>query len=183
MKRFGKKVKKPFFRVVTKIIFFSGFAFFVLFSFGFNFETGKGVGRNFLKFTMTMVKILPPVFILVGLFDVWVKRETIENHLGKGGGMKSFFWVFILAMPMAGGLLPALPVAYALHQKGARPVILLTFLGAVGIGRVPMVLFESAFVGVSFSVIRLVTAIPLVIISSVFLGRYIEKNDKAVVEK
>ena len=123
-----------------------------------------------------MIKILPAIFILIGFFDVWMKKETIVKHLGKDGGIKSFIWVFILAAPMAGGLLPAFPIAYSLYQKGARLTVILTFLGAVGIGRIPMILFESTFLGWKFSLIRIIASIPLVILSGIAMGRILEKN-------
>jgi len=110
------------------------FVFFLCFlggSFWVEFKPGMEIAHGFGLFSFQMLKILPAIFILIGLFDVWVKRETIVKHLGMGGGVYSFFWVFILAAPMAGGLLPALPIAYALHQKGARLTVVLTFLGAV----------------------------------------------------
>jgi hypothetical protein len=40
-----------------------------------------------------------------------------------------------------------------------------------------MILFESTFLGIRFSAIRIITSIPLVIISGILLGRYLEKKD------
>ena len=145
-------------------------------SFLIKFEPGIEIAKNFGLFSLQMLKVLPAVFILIGLFDIWVKRETIIKHLGKGGGIKSFVWVFLLAAPMAGGLLPAFPIAYTLYKKGARLTVVLTFLGAVGIARAPMVFFESAFLGWKFSIIRIIASIPLVIVTGITLGNSLEKN-------
>lgn len=164
-------------KLSTKTIIFISFVTFIIISFIVRFDPGVAIGKNFTSFSLEMIKVLPPIFILIGLFDVWVKRETIVKHLGKDGGIKSFLWVFILAAPMAGGLLPSFPVAYSLYKKGARLTVILVFLGAVGIGRVPMILFESTFLGVNFSAIRIIASIPLVIISGIILGRYLEKNN------
>ncbi|MBB6481849.1 permease [Spirochaeta isovalerica] len=168
-----KDTKKKF---PVRIALFAVFFGFIAVSLITGYQPGRDLGSNFLSFFLEMVQVLPAVFILIGLFDVWVKRETIEKHLGQGGGAKSFFWVFILAAPMAGGLLPALPIAHELHKKGARFTVVLAFLGAVGIGRVPMVLFESTFLGIRFSLIRLIASIPLVIVTAVFMGRYLDKS-------
>ena len=159
-----------------KLFLFVSFLLFIGISFFIEFEPGVEIATNFKNFLLQMLMILPPIFILIGLFDVWVKRDTIIKHLGKDGGMISYLWVFILAAPMAGGLLPSFPVAYALHQKGARLSVVLTFLGAVGVGRVPMVFFESLFLGWRFSVIRILTSIPLVIVSGIVLGKVLEKQ-------
>ncbi|BDU50354.1 permease [Haliovirga abyssi] len=160
-----------------KKIIFALFFIFISFSYFIKFTPGVLVGKNFIDFALQMIEMLPPIFILVGLFDVWVKKETIEKHLGKDGGFKSYILVFILAAPMAGGLLAAFPIAYAIYKKGARLTVMLVFLGAVGIGRVPMVLFEASFLGIKFSAIRLIVSIPLVIITGVMLGRALEKRE------
>lgn len=167
------KIKKQF---LVKIIFLVMFLIFIGISFLTDYAPGVTIGKNFGSFSFQMVMILPAIFVLIGFFDVWVKRETIVKHLGKDGGVKSFFWVFILAAPMAGGLLPAFPIAYSLFQKGARLTVILTFLGVVSIGRVPMVLFESAFLGWKFSLIRIVVSIPLVLVSGIAMGRMLEKR-------
>ncbi|MEA3424172.1 MAG: permease [Bacillota bacterium] len=157
----------------------AGFILFILFmgvSCFVEFSPGMAIGRNFTLFSFQMIKILPPIFILIGLFDIWVKRETIVKHLGEGGGVRSYFWVFLLAAPMAGGLLPAFPIAHSLYKKGARITVILVFLGAVGVGRVPMILFESMFLGINFSIIRLIASIPLVIVSGIALGKILERK-------
>jgi uncharacterized membrane protein YraQ (UPF0718 family) len=159
-----------------KIIFLITFIIFIGISFLIKFIPGMEIGKNFGSFSFQMIKILPAIFILIGFFDVWMKKETIVKHLGKDGGIKSFIWIFILAAPMAGGLLPAFPIAYSLYQKGARLTVILTFLGAVGIGRIPMILFESTFLGWKFSLIRIIASIPLVILSGIAMGRILEKS-------
>ncbi len=171
---------KPF---PFKPILFVLFLIFIGISCFIEFAPGVAVGKNFGLFSFQMVKVLPAIFILIGLFDIWVKRETIVKQLGEGGGIKSFLWVFLLAAPMAGGLLPAFPIAHTLYQKGARLTVVLTFLGAVGIGRVPMILFESTFLGWKFSIIRLIASIPLVVVTGIILGRTLEKSDYKLPER
>ena len=159
---------------------FALFFIFIGISLLINFAPGIAIAKNFGLFSFQMFKVLPAVFILIGLFDVWIKRETIIKHLGKGGGIKSFIWAFLLAAPMAGGLLPAFPVAYTLYKKGARLTVILTFLGAVGIARAPMVFFESAFLGWRFSIIRIIASIPLVVLTGITLGKALEKGGYAL---
>ena len=60
------------------ITIFILFGAFVITSFAFNYEKGIQVGQNFLTFAWDMIKLLPPAFILIGLFEVWVKRETMN---------------------------------------------------------------------------------------------------------
>ncbi|MFP4473200.1 MAG: permease [Candidatus Omnitrophota bacterium] len=149
---------------------------FLIFSFSFGFDSGKEIGRNFLSFAVDMFKVLPFAFILIGLFEVWVKKETVEKHLGEKSGMRGFFWVILLAGTMIGGLYVALPIAHALYNKGAKLSVVFTFLGAAAITRVPMTVFEASFMGVKFTLIRLVISLPLVIITSIVLGSYLTKK-------
>ena len=85
-----------------------------------DYNPGKEISSNIASFSLEMVKILPCVFILIGLFEVWVKSETVEKHLGEGSGIKGYLWGVLLAGTTVGGLYIAFPVAYSLYSKGAR---------------------------------------------------------------
>lgn len=58
---------------------------------------------------LEMLSILPPIFILLGLIDVWVKRETMMKYMGKGAGAKGFLIAFIMGSAAAGPLYAAFP--------------------------------------------------------------------------
>ncbi len=159
-----------------KIIFIVFYFIFIIVSFIIDFQPGKQIGLNFKTFTIEMLKILPCAFILIGLFEVWVKKEKVEKHLGKDSGMMSYFWVILLAGTTVGGLYVAFPVAYTLFKKGAKLSVIFTYVGAAGICRIPMTIFEASFMGIKFTIIRLIVSIPLVIFSSILLGNYLEKK-------
>ena len=120
-----------------------------------------------------MLKILPCAFILIGLFEVWVKRKTVETHLGEESGIRGYLWAVLLAGTTVGGLYVAFPIAYSLYGKGAKLSIIFTYIGASAICRVPMTIFEASFMGIKFSIIRLFVSIPLVIVGSMLLGNYL----------
>jgi uncharacterized membrane protein YraQ (UPF0718 family) len=172
-----KKLKNPF-KVFLAIIYFG----FVISSFLFGFKPGKEIGHNLLSFSFEMLKLLPCAFILIGLFEVWVKKESVEKHLGKDSGLLAYLWVILLAGTTIGGLYVAFPVAYSLFKKGAKLPVIFTYIGASAICRIPMTIFESSFLGLKFSLIRLIVSIPLVIISSVWLGKYLEKKNYKIRE-
>ena len=153
------------------------FAVFVLISFSFDYTPGLMIYKNFSKFLVTMMKFIPVVFLLIGLFEVWVKKETIEYHLGHDSGIIAFIWAIMLAGTTIGGLYVAFPVAYSLYNKGARMAVIFTYVGAAAVARVPMTLFEASFLGLKFTVVRLVISIPLIIISSIGLEKYLTKLD------
>lgn len=154
-----------------------GYLLFLVWSFIFDFNFGKEIGSNFINFSIDMLKLLPCAFILIGLFEVWVKRETVEKHLGEDSGIKGYLWSILLASTVVGGLYIAFPVAYSLHKKGAKLAIIFTYIGASAICRVPMTIFEASFLGVNFTVIRLLVSLPLVIASSILIENYLDKRD------
>lgn len=165
-----------------KVVYVSSYILFLIVSLVFGFNPGKEIGYNFISFLVYMLKILPCAFILIGLFEVWVKKEVIEKHLGKESGIKGYAWVILLAGTIAGGLLVAFPIAYSLYNKGAKLSIVFTYIGAAAICRVPMTLYEASFMGVKFTMIRLLISLPLVIITSILLGDYLTKRSYKMAE-
>ena len=152
------------------------FLFFIVASLFTGFPAGKAIGGNFLTFFLEILKVLPCIFILIGLFDVWVKEATVEKHLGRGSGLLSYLWAVLLAGTTVGGLHVAIPVAHALYVKRAKLGVILTFLSASGICRVPMTLFEASFLGWRFTCIRFIVSLPLVVISSALLGFWFDRR-------
>jgi len=158
------------------------FIIFVIFTaagFELDLDIAKGVFDNFYSFFLTMIKFVPAVFILIGLFDVWVDKKTIEKHLGENSGFLSYLWAIILASTTVGGLYVAFPVAAALYKKGASPRIIFSYIGTAAVCRIPMTLFEASYVGISFTVIRWGISIPLVIISSILMEKILDQEDLA----
>jgi uncharacterized membrane protein YraQ (UPF0718 family) len=76
----------------------------------------------------------------------------------------------------------AFPVACSLYRKGAKLGVIFTYIGASAICRVPMTIFEASFLGVKFSAIRLLVAVPLVVMTSILLGKYLRKRNYRIVE-
>lgn len=162
-------------RIAYMLIIFGYFAY-LIYSYIFKIFSGIEIGTTLISFLLSMAKILPGAFVVIGLFEIWVPRERVEKHLGHQGGLWGYIWAIILAGTMAGGLLVALPVSSALYHKGARLSVVFTFLGASTVVRIPMTLFEASFLGVKFTVLRWLISIPLIIISSNFLEKYLSKR-------
>jgi uncharacterized membrane protein YraQ (UPF0718 family) len=152
------------------------FLIFVAISFGTGFEKGKETGRTFLDVLSEMMKILPSAFILIGLFEIWVDRGTIIKHLGDNSGAKGYFWVMLLAGFSVGGLYVAFPLAQTLHNKGASLKVIFAYLGFAGIFRIPMTLFELSFLGIPFTLVRLLVTAPLFLLTGIILGTILKKK-------
>lgn len=165
-----------------KMIF--GFAYlgFILLSYIIGFSPGEKIGDNFIAFSIPMLKLLPFAFILIGLFDVWVKKETVEKHMGAQSSIRGHIWAVLLAGTTIGGLYVSFPVAYTLYQKGAKLAVIFTYIAASAICRIPMTIFEASFLGIKFSVIRLLVSLPLVIVSSMLLGTFLGKKQYRLTE-
>jgi len=116
---------------------------------------GRGMGEVLL--------ILPPVLILIGLFDAWVPREAVERGLGARSGWKGVALAVLLGTGAAGPLIAAFPIGVSLRRKGARMANLVIFLGAWATIKVPMLMMESAFLGTRFAMLRLALTLPGII--------------------
>lgn len=160
----------------TLLILIGAYIIFITVSWFIGFTPGKEISRGLAIFGLEMLKIVPVVFILIGLFEVWVKRETVEKHLGERSGLKGYLWAILLAGTTVGGIYVAFPIAYSLHSKGAKLNTIFTYLGASAICRIPMTIFEASFLGIKFSLIRFCASLPLVVISSIILGNYLERK-------
>jgi len=113
---------------------------------------------------------------------VWIKKEFVVKHLGKNSNYLSYLWAILLAGPIAGGIIPAFPIAYSLFQKGAKMRVIFTFISAAAVCRIPMTLFEASFLGIKFTLVRLLVSLPLVIISSILVGNILEKKDYKIMK-
>ena len=167
---------------IIRIAVILAYAVFLAVSWITGFGPGKEIGNNFASFSVDMLKILPCAFILIGLFEVWVKGETVEKHLGKGSGARGYLWAILLAGTTVGGLYIAFPVAYSLYSKGAKLSVIFTYIGACAICRIPMTMFEASFLGIKFTLIRLLVSLPLVIVTALLLGNYLAKRDYRIEE-
>lgn len=117
-------------------------------------ETGGNVFRLTGENLLEMASVLPPIFILLGLLDVWVERETMMRYMGEGSGLKGAALAFLLGSAAAGPLYAAFPVAAVLLKKGAKLSNVFLFIGAWSTTKIPLLLFEAANLGVPYMLLR-----------------------------
>jgi len=101
-----------------------------------------------------MAMVLPPIFILLGLLDVWVKRETMVSLMGKDSGIKGILLAFLLGSAAAGPLYAGFPVALMLLKKGSSFRNVLIMIGAWSTTKIPLLMFEAASMGLAFTATR-----------------------------
>jgi uncharacterized membrane protein YraQ (UPF0718 family) len=164
-------------KLLKKYIFPILFISFVGLSYAFDFASGKQIGLNFWMFFKEMILFLPLMFILIGLFDVWVPREKIEKHIGKESGWKGTGLVILLAMLQAGPLYGAFPFAYMLWKKGCNIRNIFIYLGAFATIKIPMLTFEIGFLGLKFSLLRTLITLPVFIIIGYIMEWYLKDKN------
>jgi len=122
---------------------------------------------------MEMAGILPAMFILVGLFEVWVPRASIERFFGREAGWKAVPWLIVLATLQAGPLYGAFPVAIGLARKGCSARNVFIYLGAFSSLKIPLLAFEVGFLGWQFSLARVLISLPAFIFVGVLVDRLV----------
>ena len=118
-------------------------------------EIGLTAFSNTASNIKEMISVIPPIFILLGLLDVWVDRQTMMKYTGKGSGLKGILISFLLGSAAAGPLYAAFPVAAVMLKKGSSIFNVLVFLGAWSTTKIPLLTFEAASLGIRYMLIRL----------------------------
>lgn len=139
--------------------------------FGGGLAFGLRAGENLSDLLVQMALVLPPAFVLVGLFEVWVPRAVVERHVGRGSGGAAIFWMILLATLQAGPLYAAFPVAVGLWHKGCTPRNVFIYLGAFSATKIPMLTFEITFLGWRFSLARTLITLPLFVLLAMAMAR------------
>jgi uncharacterized membrane protein YraQ (UPF0718 family) len=141
----------------------------------------RQLGLKALSITANSVKemllVIPPIFILLGLLDVWVPRETMVKYMGEGSGLKGVLLAIFIGSAAAGPLYGAFPVAAVFMKKGVKFMNILIFIGAWSTTKIPMFLFEMAALGSRFAISRLLIDIPGIIVIAFILSKMVSKKD------
>lgn len=118
------------------------------------------LGQSALKITgknvLEMLSVIPPIFLLLGLLDVWVDRETMMRYMGERSGWVGILIAFLLGSAAAGPLYAAFPIAGVLLKKGSKFSNVLIFIGAWSTTKIPLLLFEVSSMGPKFAITRLI---------------------------
>ncbi len=123
-----------------------------------------------LDYLQEMALIIPPVFILMGLFDVWVPKSFIQKYMGKEAGFKGILLAFVFGTIPTGPVYIAFPIAAAMLKKGARLMNITIFLGTWAAAKLPQLMIELKFLGASFTALRFV----LTVLSVIIIGFLVE---------
>ena len=140
-------------------------------------ETGGSVFRLTGKNLLEMASVLPPIFVLLGLLDVWVQRETMVRYMGEGSGLKGALLGFLLGSAAAGPLYAAFPNAVVLLKKGSKRINVFLFIGAWATKKLPLLLFEAANLGTRYMLMRFAFNVVGIALIALLLDKSMSKQD------
>lgn len=144
--------------------------------------TIKAIDNTFNQI-INMLIIVPPIFVLIGLFDVWVPRETVIRLMGEGSKAKGMFLAFFLGAFSAGPTIGAFPLAMVMLKKGASYTNVIFFLMVWSSLKLPIVFYQITTIGLKLSLIINITMLGVFILSALFAGVFFTESDKALFYK
>lgn len=131
-----------------------------------------------------MITILPPIFILMGLMDVWVPKDTMVRFMGEKSGIVGILLSFLLGSAAAGPLYGAFPVAAVFMRKGVKFTNILIFIGAWSTTKFPMILFEIASMGTTFAMTRFIVNIVGILLIAYIVNKSLQEDEiKSIYQK
>ncbi len=165
-------IKYRLFLIVFTIVLFTIFLYPQLGLYALVF-TGKNI--------INVLFMLIPIFICIGLLDVWVKRETMIKIMGEKSGIKGILISFLLGIITAVPIYALLPIAGMMLKKGSKIANVIIFICSCVSIRIPLLLFEVSSMGWKFTLIRLIANLFVVILIAFIIEKLLtEKNKKSI---
>jgi len=137
------------------------------------------VSKNYF---IELIMILPAIMVIIGLFSVWVPKETVVKYLGKTSGIKGIIIAIALGMLPTGPLYIAFPMAAALLKKGAKISNIVIFISAWACIKLPQELVEIQFLGIQFTLLRLGLTVIFIIIMVIMIEKTIGFTDRKKIQ-
>lgn len=124
-----------------------------------------------------MLMIMPVIFVLTALLDMWVPKEKIMQYLGKDAKAKGVLFSFVVGSISAGPVYAAFPMCVMLHKKGASIRNVVIILSSWAVIKIPMLINEAKFLGPKFMAVRWVLTIISIIVFSWITAKIIKDKD------
>jgi len=131
---------------------------------------GAGIGQFICN--------LVPVFLCVGLMDVWIERDRMIKMMGERSGPSGMGISLLMGMLTAVPVYALLPIAGLLLRKGGRISNVLIFLCSSVSIRIPLLLFEVSALGIRFAACRFVLNLAVVFVISFLVERLLSQRDR-----
>lgn len=139
--------------------------------------------KNSTYYIKEMLLIMPVIFILTALLDLWIPKEKIMQYLGRESKSKGAFLAFVIGSISAGPIYAAFPMCVMLHKKGASIRNIVIILSSWAVIKVPMLLNEAKFLGPKFMALRWLLTVLAIVIFSWLTDKIIKDEDLPQEEK
>ncbi len=164
-------------KTIKKYWIFIGASLLIALMFIWNRELGlKAVDTVAFSFK-EMMMVLPPIFVLLGLLDVWIPKDTMVKYMGEDSGFLGVLLAFLLGSAAAGPLYGAFPVAAVFMKKGVKFRNILIFLGSWSTTKLPLLLFELSAMGPQFTLTRFLVNIPGIFLIAYIVNKSLSKEE------
>jgi len=140
-------------------------------------ETFKEASMQSLDQIIEVLFIIPVIFVLIGLIDVWVDRETMIKIMGQDSGLKGIVIAFIFGTLAAGPLVGAFPLAFIMLKKGARYANVLFFLTIWSSAKLPILMFQAQAMGLTFTIVSNITLISVFLVGSLIVEKLLGQTE------
>ena len=173
--------KEPIIALLKRYALF----FILVLAYGVILLSAPDIGRRSISLTwsnlLEMLSVLPPIFVLLGLLDVWVPKETMIRLTGEGSGVRGILLSFLLGSFAAGPLYAAFPVAGVMLKKGSKFSNVMVMIGAWSTTKIPLLLFEASSLGWTFMLLRFALNIPVIFLLGWLVEKSLPEVDRAAI--
>lgn len=140
-------------------------------------DMGVAAVKNSGYYIREMLLIMPVIFVLTGLLDTWVPKQTIMKYLGRDAGFTGTVFSFVLGAISAGPIYAAFPLCVMLHKKGASIRNVVIILSAWAVIKVPMLINEAKFLGPTFMAVRWILTVIAIYLFSWITAKLVKDDD------
>ena len=134
-------------------------------------EADREVVSLSLDNLLEMLSIILPIFLLLGLMDVWVPKAAIMKFMGNDAGIKEGIFAFVLGSFSSEPLYTSFPVAMVFLKKEVSLTNIFIFLGAWSTAKIPMMLFEITQLGSQFALVRFGLNLVAIIVLAIIMEK------------
>ncbi len=150
------------------------YAVVVLVSYAYAFKKDKEKGKKGIeKGWKQFLKQLPfifAIFLLIGLFDVFIPKSAVVSVIGRGKGFFSIINAALIGSVVGGPVSSVYPLGAVLLEKGTTVAVAAVFMNAwIMVGFITMP-FEISVFGKKFVLVRNIFAVIGAIIIGMITG-------------
>lgn len=124
-----------------------------------------------------MLAVMPVIFMLTVLIEVWISKDVILKNLGEKSGLKGFGFSVLLGSLSAGPIYAAFPIVKMLLSKGAGVANVVVILSTWAVIKVPMLANEAKFLGPKFMAIRWVLTVLAIYLMGYIMAMCVKKEE------